>query len=147
MKNTKKKKSKCFICRRNFDNKDVIRSDEHVIPDALGGRYHTYNVCKECNSFLGQHIDAPLVNHHWAKLFRLVNKISGKKKIYPNPFGTEGKVKIEDEELKVNICIDKAGNIDIKLLPYLDKEHKRIIVDIQEKQKEYIINKFKKNME
>ena len=33
-------------------------SDEHVIPEALGGYYHIRNVCKKCNSHLGSHVDA-----------------------------------------------------------------------------------------
>lgn len=35
-------KTHCIIC--HSDN--VEASDEHVIPEALGGVYHIYNVCK-----------------------------------------------------------------------------------------------------
>lgn len=34
---------------------------EHIIPLSLGGSVVTDRVCKECNSFLGSNIDAPLI--------------------------------------------------------------------------------------
>lgn len=47
------KKGYCIICHQ--DNQEL--SDEHVIPEAIGGYYHIYNVCKDCNSKLGDHVD------------------------------------------------------------------------------------------
>lgn len=47
----------CIICHRD----GVDLSDEHVIPDAIGGYYHIYNVCKKCNSNLGDHVDIHLL--------------------------------------------------------------------------------------
>ena len=44
----KSKKGHCIICHR--DEQEL--SDEHVIPEAIGGYYHIYCVCKECNSKL-----------------------------------------------------------------------------------------------
>ena len=61
-----KKNGVCIICRENKDN----LSDEHVIPDAIGGYYHIYTVCKECNSKLGQNIDSKLVKHPFTSFMR-----------------------------------------------------------------------------
>ena len=48
-----RQKGYCIICHQ--DNQEL--SDEHVIPEAIGGYYHIYNVCKDCNSKLGDHVD------------------------------------------------------------------------------------------
>lgn len=54
--------NRCIICREETDS----FSDEHVIPDTLGGYYHIYTVCKDCNSDLGSDVDSKLVNHRFA---------------------------------------------------------------------------------
>ena len=51
---------KCAICHRT----DVRYTKEHVIPEALGGRYvRNQMVCANCNSELGRRVDDALVNH------------------------------------------------------------------------------------
>ena len=49
----------CIICHRD----NVEMSDEHVTPEAIGGYYHLYKVCKDCNSKLGDQVDAQLLKH------------------------------------------------------------------------------------
>ena len=66
----------CIICRKEKENKEF--SDEHVIPDSLGGVYHIYNVCKECNSRLGDKIDIHLVNNIFSIIKREQLGIKGK---------------------------------------------------------------------
>lgn len=67
----------CIICRKG----NVIRSDEHIIPMSLGGYMHTWNVCKSCNSKLGQNVDPLLTNHYliqWERYFHKLKGESGK---------------------------------------------------------------------
>lgn len=52
-------------------------SDEHVIPEAIGGYYHIYSVCKTCNSRLGDHIDKLLLNHWFIKASRYEKVLRG----------------------------------------------------------------------
>lgn len=64
---------RCLICREN----DVEASDEHIIPKALGGMMHTWDVCKTCNSKLGELVDSPLNNHSLITLNRHVHSLRG----------------------------------------------------------------------
>ena len=63
----------CIVC---WENTSAI-SDEHVIPEALGGHYHIKSVCRDCNSRMGSHVDSMLVNHTFSKFGRYVEKITG----------------------------------------------------------------------
>lgn len=105
----------CVICRKEKEN----MSDEHVIPEALGGYYHIFSVCRSCNSKLGQHVDAPLVNHKLAELYRLVNEIEGKSGKLPNPFSGDLSHK-EDKDSKFSINIGEAGQIDVRRHPNVE---------------------------
>lgn len=92
-----KKTIKCIICMEIKES-----SDEHVIPDALGGVYHIYNVCKDCNSFLGQFVDCRLTNHKLSEFERFLRGIKGKSGSIPNPFGKFGRLK-SGESVKIEI--------------------------------------------
>lgn len=48
---------KCIICR--IDKNIELFNDEHVTPDSLRGYYHIRNVCMDCNSRMGEEVDAP----------------------------------------------------------------------------------------
>ena len=80
------KKGYCIICHQ--DNQEL--SDEHVIPEAIGGYYHIYNVCKDCNSKLGDHVDNLLLNHWFIKAARHEKGFKGYKGYIPNPLVGEG---------------------------------------------------------
>ena len=58
----------CIICRREA----VEASDEHIIPKALGGYMHTWNVCQECNSILGHKVDSLITNQYFIGFERVV---------------------------------------------------------------------------
>lgn len=75
---------KCIICRN--EKAPNCFNDEHVIPDSLGGYYHIYSVCIDCNSQLGEKVDSPLVNHKLSELYRFGQEIAGKSGKIPNPF-------------------------------------------------------------
>lgn len=74
---------KCIICRQPTTS----FSDEHVIPDAIGGYYHIYSVCKECNSDMGSLVDSKLTNHKFMEFQRRLYGLKGKpaKPISRNP--------------------------------------------------------------
>lgn len=100
----------CIICREY--GKDL--TDEHVIPDAIGGVYHIYNVCKDCNSKLGDTIDNNLINHWLTQGFRHIYKIGGKRKMIPNPLIGQGEL---DSGQHVRTVEDATGKIKPILIP------------------------------
>ncbi|SDZ43085.1 HNH endonuclease [Delftia lacustris] len=117
----------CIICRE--EKSDM--SDEHVIPESLGGYYHIYTVCKSCNSTMGTNVDAPLINHKLAELYRFVEEIKGKKGKIPNPFmGTFSGV--EDSTDRVKLSIKSNNVIDTEYLPTITtrEEDGRTILEI-----------------
>lgn len=55
--------SRCYYCRKKFDNKNVLPSKEHIIQNALGGHLHNKNIlCKSCNNELEKLIDTPFID-------------------------------------------------------------------------------------
>lgn len=71
----------CIICHQD----NVTLSDEHIIPDSMGGYIHCYNVCKDCNSKLGEQVDKHLMNHFFIQGARHNHHLKGKKDAIPNP--------------------------------------------------------------
>ena len=111
---------KCIICRN--DTPENGFSDEHVIPDGIGGLYHIYNVCKQCNSYLGGNVDSKLVNHYFTSFMRFNENIKGKTGKIPNPF--DGTHKLEnDDETKIKIVLDSDGMLIPYLLPKVNKKY------------------------
>lgn len=108
--NTISKLGHCIICHRD----NVEMSDEHVIPDAIGGYYHIYKVCKDCNSKLGDNVDSQLLKHWVIKGARHVKKLAGKTNKIPNPLLGDG---ILDDGTKVRVEEDNAGVIAPRILP------------------------------
>ena len=109
---------KCIICRKEKCQDEL--SDEHVIPDSIGGVYHIYNVCKDCNSYLGRNVDNKLVNHYFTSFMRYDLNIKGKTGKLPNPFdGTH--ILINDNETKVKMILDENGIPRPYLLPKIEK--------------------------
>ena len=100
----------CIICRKETND----FSDEHVIPDSLGGYYHIYSVCKTCNSDLGSNVDSDLVNHKFSDFQRYLLGIKGKSGKIPNPFSGTHSFS-EKTETKVQVRLDS----DMKTLPYI----------------------------
>ncbi|PHS60708.1 HNH endonuclease [Alloalcanivorax xenomutans] len=94
----------CIICREETNS----FSDEHVIPDALGGYYHIYTVCKDCNSDLGLRVDSKLVNHQFSHFQRYLLGLRGKSGKLPNPFSGIHQF-AEDEGKKVQLRLGEDG--------------------------------------
>ena len=49
--------SDCFACK-----KTKVLTEEHIIPQALGGRLKAKLYCKVCNDNFGEDIDAEITN-------------------------------------------------------------------------------------
>lgn len=105
---------KCIICRNVKEDSDF--SDEHVIPDSLGGYYHIYTVCKSCNSKLGENVDAPLVNHKLSEIYRFSQEIVGKSGKLPNPFSGTFSHK-DTPNRKARIDINKKRELELYYPP------------------------------
>ena len=125
------KRGLCMICRKN----DVELSDEHIIPDSIGGVIHTYHVCKECNSMLGQEIDPLLTNHKLIELIRFSKRIKGKTGKIPNPLGgnligeDESKYIVLDNDGKLNPCLIPDVSVDVS------KGQVKLVLDARDKHK------------
>lgn len=105
----------CIICWKHSN----ALSDEHVIPEALGGRYHIRSVCRDCNSRLGSQVDSKLVNHTFSKFGRYTENITGKSKNIPNPFS--GTHTLDDDEAqKVRLDIDDTDGFQPHLIPKVE---------------------------
>ena len=104
------KKGYCIICHQ--DNQEL--SDEHVIPEAIGGYYHIYNVCKDCNSKLGDHVDKLLLNHWFIKAARHEKRLKGYKGHILNPLIGEGSLSTGE---KVRVEQDDEGKISVRFIP------------------------------
>ena len=112
---------KCAICHRT----DVRYTKEHVIPEALGGRYvRNQMVCANCNSELGRRVDDALVNHDLSKMFRFVHGLAGKAKNPPNPFAGEHSLRSGSTQ-RVRIDVDAEG----RLAPYVITQVRRQELD------------------
>lgn len=103
----------CIICRKEKPNE---MSDEHVIPDALGGYYHIYCVCKDCNSFLGSNVDIHLINHKFSEFYRMDKKLYGKSGKLPNPFSGYF-TNEQSPDLKYKTFINKNQQLDFRQVP------------------------------
>ncbi|ENV88197.1 HNH endonuclease [Acinetobacter radioresistens] len=104
----------CIICRENKVYTE--RSDEHVIPDALNGYYHIYNVCTTCNKDLGNNVDTHLIHHKFSEFYRFIEKIPGKSGKIPNPFNGYFEVENEPGRL-IKADVDKKGELSYTFIP------------------------------
>lgn len=89
-------------------------SDEHIIPEALGGKIHSYRVCKDCNSKLGSNVDNHIIDHWLAQAFRYQFKLKGYSGKIPNPLVGDGTLA---DGTRVKTVADKSGVITVKYLP------------------------------
>ncbi len=59
---------KCLFCKTEINNTN--NSIEHIIPKFLGGHYVLYNVCKNCNSEMGEGFERELSQNTVIKFFQ-----------------------------------------------------------------------------
>lgn len=69
---------KCIICKKIKEDGEFNK--EHIIPESIGGSLTIENVCKECNSKLGEEIDSKIVNDFFIKGNSVGKQIKNKKK-------------------------------------------------------------------
>lgn len=105
----RKTEGHCIICHRD----NVVLSDEHIIPDSIGGYIHCFNVCKDCNSQLGDHVDKHLMSHFFIQGARHTHRLKGKKDSIPNPLLGDAVLKT-GEKVRVE---EKNGVITPRILP------------------------------
>ena len=101
---------KCIICHR--DGQEM--SDEHVIPEAIGGYYHIYSVCKDCNSKLGYQVDKHLLNNWFTDAKRNEHNLPGKSGKVPHPLIAEGTL---EDGRRVRMEKDEEGHLYPYLIP------------------------------
>ncbi|WP_444938502.1 HNH endonuclease [Microbulbifer sp. JMSA002] len=138
----------CIIClNENPITEENPLTDEHIIPEFMGGSLVKKNVCKKCNSKMGTGFEGALANSLFYKLPRFLHGIKGKKRALESPFtgvydheeigrfrvNENGDltvipdIKIEplDDGFTVNISIDKSEFGEAK--PHLEKKISRYL--------------------
>ncbi|NGP90278.1 HNH endonuclease [Fodinibius halophilus] len=96
----------CFLCEEKITAKNV--SEEHIIPNGLHGRLKSSDLlCSECNSKLGEDIDAEFCEIFSCFTSPLNKKLASKDR-GNNPSKAEGRVLLESgKELKVTFQENK----------------------------------------
>jgi hypothetical protein len=158
----------CIFC---MENKAL--TEEHVVPDCVGGGLTADILCKSCNEMAGSKIDGPFVNTLFVQLPRLVYQIPGKTGYIPNPFGTvaeiansgtskakltnqfepylipEVKTTDEGEGLRLTVSVDKKDekNLEKILQKKLERSIKDKWPDMQEAEaKEFLERSLRETM-
>lgn len=94
---------KCLFCKTEINNTN--NSIEHIIPKFLGGNYVIYNVCKDCNSKIGEDFERELSQNTVIKFFQTFYHIKNR----------SGKFIVPDLELEcsenMRIKSDDEGHI------------------------------------
>jgi len=101
---------KCIFCLQ-----EKVLTDEHIIPDSIGGSLHIPAVCKDCNSKIGTDIDGAFINSLPVSLPRFVFNVPGKSGAVPNPFDGVG---VSADGLKVRLDDDLKPHV----LPSVEEE-------------------------
>ena len=78
-------------------------TDEHILPESIGGDLIITAVCKDCNSSIGTEIDGKYINSLPVSLPRFAYEIHGKSGEKPNPLSTIG---VAPDGLKVRLDND-----------------------------------------
>ena len=110
---------KCIICH---NLKPV--SEEHIIPDAIGGNLKIYNVCSMCNSQMGDAIDCLMTDDDFIKYLRWQYQVKNRDNktvdIFNAKYGWKDneaiKVILKKHENSVgNIIYDGTQNPEVKI--------------------------------
>lgn len=97
-------RGRCILCLQS----DVVLTDEHIFPEAAGGRIKRPILCKPCNSRLGQYVDAAYVKQKLVELARVTYRIAGKTGQIPQPFSDTHIVEVPEGTLKIQLDQDFA---------------------------------------
>ena len=51
---------RCYLCNKRFSRTKILKHDEHIIPNSVGGRLIIRDIlCEDCGGLLGESTDAP----------------------------------------------------------------------------------------
>lgn len=101
---------KCILCHRDGQ----VMSDEHVIPDAIGGHYHIYTICRDCNSKLGYKVDRHLLDNWVTIAKREEYKLAGHSGTIPHPLTGNG---VLEDGQRVKVELDDDGSLSTHIIP------------------------------
>ncbi|MGE7843619.1 HNH endonuclease [Lysinibacillus sp. NPDC093712] len=90
----------CFYCGEDLE--DTLKSEEHIIPDSIGGNITTSNVCIKCNSQANQQIDVKFKDQwliSWERALAGLTDKRGKKHTEIIETSTE-----EGEPIQIKVC-------------------------------------------
>jgi len=96
----------CILCRNERE-----LTEEHIVPDCIGGTLKSKLLCKDCNSVLGSTIDGSFTSTLLVQLPRQSLQIPGKSGKVPNPFANFGSATHDSRELSIRL--------DEKFKPYV----------------------------
>ncbi|MEY9974982.1 hypothetical protein ABH966_005400 [Lysinibacillus sp. RC46] len=131
----------CFYCGEDLEG--TLKSEEHIIPDSIGGNITTSNVCIKCNSEANQQIDVKFKDQwfiSWERaLAGLTDKRGKKHTEIIETFTEEGEpiqIKVCEEGFvpitKPEITIDWIN--DIPSIIKVDPRHQeKVLRDIEKK--------------
>jgi len=77
--------STCIFCSRTGE-----MTDEHIVPEGMGGTLMIKAVCKSCNDRMGSDFEGTTINSFLFETPRYVHGIKGKRTEPPNPFRKPG---------------------------------------------------------
>jgi hypothetical protein len=113
---------KCIFC---FN--EAAATEEHVFPEAIGGSFSIWRLCKKCNDTFGTTVDPLLTNHATSLIHRQILDIRGKRGALPELF-TTGTMKRDDDRpgprtVRIRSTIDpKTGVLGARILPTFQEE-------------------------
>ena len=135
--NIQAKQGKCFSCCQQ-----KALTEEHIIPQALGGKYSAWIYCKDCNDNFGREIDSQLVkNLGYFSTILKIDRDRGKNQPYDISLvkdGTElthdgGKLTRKKPIVKIEKVDDNIKSIDIRARS--ESELDKIIAGVKRKYK------------
>ncbi|WP_157798229.1 HNH endonuclease [Aeromonas cavernicola] len=125
----------CIICLdKNPITADNPLTDEHIVPEFIGGTLTAKNVCKICNSKFGHGFEGRLSNSFIFKISKQVYNISGKSKkttsafsgLYDHP--SLGKIRVNDDNRVITLpsidILEDDDGLDITLKIDKQDQHK-----------------------
>jgi hypothetical protein len=89
-------KIKCIFCLTEQES-----SDEHVVPESIGGALVVREVCKPCNNNLNTAIDDPFSQSAFVQMGRFAHQVGGKRGNLPNPFARPGET-VDKRKMKLS---------------------------------------------
>ena len=106
---------KCILCGDLKEDNEFNK--EHIVPKNLGGSLTIQNLCKDCNSKIGDKLDHAVAGTFLFKIYKNNEKIKSNRRNYIEPFPEF--VSEEDPDRKIKISNDEEGNLKI-----IDTPHK-----------------------